>query len=90
MKIEMQVLYMLGDITAGPAFRFSQWLDLVRKRSARYRTSGFPRLHSMPSPSFRFLCIFIFLYCFFFFFFLSYFLSIAQVLGFLGNVTDIK
>jgi hypothetical protein len=70
MKIEMQVLYMLGDITAGPAFRFSQWLDLVRKRSARYRTSGFPRLHSMPSPSsFRFLCIFIFLYCFFFFFF---------------------
>ncbi|KAE8123795.1 hypothetical protein FH972_018720 [Carpinus fangiana] len=51
LTVTSRVLYMLGDITAGPAFRFSQWLDLVRKRSARYRTSGFPRLHSMPSPS---------------------------------------
>lgn len=38
----MQVLYMLGDITAGPAYRFAQWLELVRKRSSKYRSSGFP------------------------------------------------
>ncbi|KAK4395509.1 Dual specificity protein phosphatase PHS1 [Sesamum angolense] len=38
----MQVLYMLGDITAGPAYRFAQWLELVRKRSSKYRASGFP------------------------------------------------
>lgn len=37
---------MLGDIAAGPAYRFTQWLDLVRKRSATYGSSGFPhRLH---------------------------------------------
>lgn len=42
----LQVLYMLGDIAAGPAYRFTQWLDLVRKRSATYGSSGFPhRLH---------------------------------------------
>ncbi|XP_039163580.1 dual specificity protein phosphatase PHS1 isoform X3 [Eucalyptus grandis] len=35
-------LYMLGDITTGPAHRFSQWLELVRKRSGRCRSSGFP------------------------------------------------
>lgn len=50
---KMQVLYMLGDITAGPAYRFTQWLELVRKRSGKYRSSGFPnrpnRLDSMPS-----------------------------------------
>lgn len=44
---------MLGDITAGPAYRFTQWLELVRKRSIRYRSSGFPhcihRLDSMPT-----------------------------------------
>ncbi|GFP82630.1 dual specificity protein phosphatase phs1 [Phtheirospermum japonicum] len=34
---------MLGDITAGPAYRFAQWLELVRKRSSKYRASGFPR-----------------------------------------------
>ncbi|KDO51295.1 hypothetical protein CISIN_1g038745mg, partial [Citrus sinensis] len=47
-----RVLYMLGDITAGPAYRFTQWLELVRKRSAKYRSSGFPhrpyRLDTMP------------------------------------------
>lgn len=37
---------MLGDIASGPAHRFTQWLDLVRKRSATYGSSGFPhRLH---------------------------------------------
>ncbi|KAK4488935.1 hypothetical protein RD792_004725 [Penstemon davidsonii] len=45
----MQVLYMLGDITAGPAYRFAQWLELVRRRSSKYRASGFPhRTESMP------------------------------------------
>jgi hypothetical protein len=34
---------MLGDIAAGPAFRFTQWLQLVRKRTSNYRSSGFPR-----------------------------------------------
>ncbi|KAI3455141.1 hypothetical protein Pfo_011804 [Paulownia fortunei] len=40
--ISLSVLYMLGDITAGPAYRFAQWLELVRKRSSKYRASGFP------------------------------------------------
>jgi hypothetical protein len=31
---------MLGDITAGPAYRFAQWLELVRKRSDKYRAWG--------------------------------------------------
>ena len=47
----MQVLYMLGDFTAGPAFRFTQWLQLVRKRTANYRSSGFPHATTMPSTS---------------------------------------
>lgn len=47
----MQVLYVLGDLTSVPAFRFNQWLDLVRKRTATYRSSGFPRLHPMPTSS---------------------------------------
>lgn len=34
---------MLGDIAAGPAYRFTQWLEVVRKRSGKYRSSGFPR-----------------------------------------------
>lgn len=47
--VVLQVLYMLGDITAGPAYRFAQWLELVRKRSSKYRSSGFPRrADSMP------------------------------------------
>ncbi|KAL6576411.1 Very-long-chain (3R)-3-hydroxyacyl-CoA dehydratase [Orobanche hederae] len=37
-----RVLFLLGDITAGPAYRFAQWLELVRKRSSKYRASGFP------------------------------------------------
>ncbi|XP_061957498.1 dual specificity protein phosphatase PHS1-like isoform X2 [Populus nigra] len=51
--VTSRVLYMLGDITAGPAYRFAQWLELVRKRSDKYRASGFPRrpyrLETMPS-----------------------------------------
>ncbi|XP_028765235.1 dual specificity protein phosphatase PHS1 [Neltuma alba] len=44
-----RVLYMLGDIAAGPAFRFTQWLESVRKRTARNRPSGFPhRLTRLP------------------------------------------
>lgn len=49
----MQVLYMLGDIASGPAYKITQWLELVRKRSAKYHSSGFPRrplrLDTMPS-----------------------------------------
>lgn len=45
----IQVLYMLGDLTAGPAYRFTQWLELVRKRTSQYRSSGFP--HRPPSLS---------------------------------------
>ncbi|KAJ0248684.1 Dual specificity protein phosphatase PHS1 [Hirschfeldia incana] len=46
LTVTSRVLYMLGDIAAGPAYRFTQWLDLVRKRSATYGSSGFPhRLH---------------------------------------------
>ncbi|KAK9108594.1 hypothetical protein Syun_024605 [Stephania yunnanensis] len=41
-SVGSRVLYLLGDITAGPAYRFAQWLDSVRKRSGRYRSSGFP------------------------------------------------
>ncbi|XP_031277233.1 dual specificity protein phosphatase PHS1 isoform X1 [Pistacia vera] len=52
LTVTSRVLYMLGDITAGPAYRFTQWLELVRKRSGKYRSSGFPRrlhrLHTMP------------------------------------------
>lgn len=53
----MQALYMLGDITAGPAFRFTQWLHLVRKRTSKYRSSGFPHSPSttMASNNSRFL-----------------------------------
>ncbi|KAL9338187.1 hypothetical protein Peur_069956 [Populus x canadensis] len=53
LTVTSRVLYMLGDITAGPAYRFAQWLELVRKRSGKYRASGFPhrpyRLEAMPS-----------------------------------------
>ncbi|KAL5564852.1 hypothetical protein UlMin_028016 [Ulmus minor] len=55
LTVTSRVLYMLGDIAAGPAYRFTQWLELVRKRSAQYRTSGFPyrplRLDDMPSSA---------------------------------------
>ncbi|XP_022770901.1 dual specificity protein phosphatase PHS1-like isoform X2 [Durio zibethinus] len=53
LTVTSRVLYMLGDITAGSACGFTQWLELVRKRSGKYRSSGFPnrpnRLISMPS-----------------------------------------
>ncbi|KAJ9140104.1 hypothetical protein P3X46_030786 [Hevea brasiliensis] len=59
LTVTSRVLYMLGDITTGPAHRFAQWLELVRKRSGKYRTSGFPRsplgLQSMPSGAGDFL-----------------------------------
>uniref|UniRef100_A0A5B7B862 Putative dual specificity protein phosphatase PHS1 n=2 Tax=Davidia involucrata TaxID=16924 RepID=A0A5B7B862_DAVIN len=42
LTVTSRVLYMLGDITTGPAYPFTQWLELVRKRSGRYRLSGFP------------------------------------------------
>lgn len=41
LTVTSRVLYMLGDITSGPAYRFVQWLELVRKRS-KHRSSGFP------------------------------------------------
>jgi len=47
----MQALYMLGDITAGPAFKFTQWLQLVRKRTAKHRPSGFPHRNSIRMSS---------------------------------------
>ncbi|XP_004501744.1 dual specificity protein phosphatase PHS1-like [Cicer arietinum] len=50
LNVTSRVLYMLGDITAGPAFMFTQWLQSVRKRTSSYRSSGFPRSSStMPS-----------------------------------------
>ncbi|XP_021673387.2 dual specificity protein phosphatase PHS1 isoform X2 [Hevea brasiliensis] len=53
LTVTSRVLYMLGDITVGSAHRFAQWLELVRKRSGKYRASGFPRrphgLDTMPS-----------------------------------------
>ncbi|CAN1242187.1 Dual specificity protein phosphatase PHS1 [Linum perenne] len=55
LTVTSRVLYMLGDITAGPAYRFTQWLELVRKRSGRNRPPGFHhRLQSyqrMPSSA---------------------------------------
>ncbi|GER30223.1 dual specificity protein phosphatase family protein [Striga asiatica] len=42
LTVTSRVLFMLGDITAGPAYRFAQWLELVRRRSSKYRASGFP------------------------------------------------
>ncbi|KAF2311540.1 hypothetical protein GH714_024639 [Hevea brasiliensis] len=32
LTVTSRVLYMLGDITTGPAHRFAQWLELVRKK----------------------------------------------------------
>ncbi|CAN0915903.1 Dual specificity protein phosphatase PHS1 [Linum grandiflorum] len=53
LTVTSRVLYMLGDITAGPAYRFTQWLELVRKRNVgRNRPSGFhQRLLSNSMPS---------------------------------------
>ncbi|KAF5730993.1 hypothetical protein HS088_TW19G00596 [Tripterygium wilfordii] len=53
LTITSRVLYMLGDITAGSAYRFTKWLELVRKRSGKYRSSGFPhRPHGAVTMSF--------------------------------------
>ncbi|KAF5198108.1 Dual specificity protein phosphatase phs1 [Thalictrum thalictroides] len=38
--VSSRVLYLLGDITSGPAFRFAQWLDSVRSRSGKYQSIG--------------------------------------------------
>ncbi|KAM7276768.1 hypothetical protein ACFE04_018634 [Oxalis oulophora] len=46
LTVTSRVLYMLGDITAGPAYRFTQWLELVRNRSGKHRSSGFHRPHN--------------------------------------------
>ncbi|PRQ16875.1 putative phosphoric monoester hydrolase [Rosa chinensis] len=55
LTVTSRVLYMLGDIASGPAFKISQWLELVRKRSAKYHSSGFPRrplrLDTMPASA---------------------------------------
>lgn len=40
LTVTSRVLCMLGDITAGPAHRFTQWLALVRQR--RHRSSRIP------------------------------------------------
>ncbi|MED6194489.1 Very-long-chain (3R)-3-hydroxyacyl-CoA dehydratase [Stylosanthes scabra] len=52
LTVTSRVLYMLGDIASGPAFKFTQWLQLVRKRTSKFGPSGFPnRLSTMPSFS---------------------------------------
>ncbi|XP_042501057.1 LOW QUALITY PROTEIN: dual specificity protein phosphatase PHS1-like [Macadamia integrifolia] len=55
LTVSSRVLFLLGDITAGPAYRFTQWLELVRERSARHPSSSFPkhlsRLEAMPSSA---------------------------------------
>lgn len=61
----MQVLYMLGDIAAGPTYRFTQWLELVRKRSAKHRYSGFPRPPPRLDPMFSWFVSFLILLCIF-------------------------
>ncbi|XP_071709847.1 dual specificity protein phosphatase PHS1-like isoform X2 [Rutidosis leptorrhynchoides] len=48
LTVASRVLYMLGDIASGPAFRFTQWLELVRKRSGKYKSSGFPHRPQRP------------------------------------------
>jgi len=48
---------MLGDITAGPAFKFTQWLQLVRKRTAKHRSTGFPHRTSITMTSSSWLVI---------------------------------
>lgn len=60
-----QVLCMLGDITAGPAIMFTQWLQSVRKRTSSHRSSGFPRSSStLPFwfVSYYFLLVIIFIF----------------------------
>ncbi|XP_017436470.1 dual specificity protein phosphatase PHS1 isoform X1 [Vigna angularis] len=51
LTVTSRALYMLGDITAGPAFKFTQWLQLVRKRTAKHRPSGFPHRTSITMSS---------------------------------------
>ncbi|GAB4860357.1 Very-long-chain (3R)-3-hydroxyacyl-CoA dehydratase [Ancistrocladus abbreviatus] len=55
LTVTSRVLNMLGDLTTGPAYRFTQWLELVRKRTITARSSGFPprlpRPDAMPSSA---------------------------------------
>lgn len=55
---------MLGDIASGPAFKITQWLELVRKRSSKHHASGFPRrplrVDSMPPRLLLTLCYLVF------------------------------
>lgn len=48
------VSLLLGDLS-GPGQAFEKWLELVRKRSGKYRPSGFPhrqpKIEAMPSRS---------------------------------------
>ncbi|PNX54708.1 dual specificity protein phosphatase phs1-like protein [Trifolium pratense] len=50
LTVTSRVLYMLGDITAGPAHMFTQWVQSVRKRASNHRSSGFPRSSSSITP----------------------------------------
>ncbi|MCI12922.1 dual specificity protein phosphatase PHS1-like, partial [Trifolium medium] len=50
LTVTSRVLYMLGDITSGPALMFTQWVQSVRKRASNHRSSGFPRSSSAMTP----------------------------------------
>ncbi|KAL5974227.1 hypothetical protein ACLOJK_030891 [Asimina triloba] len=45
-----QVRFLLADIASVPGYRFVQWLELVRKRTSQYRSSGFPN-HPLRQPT---------------------------------------
>ncbi|KAL5983680.1 hypothetical protein ACLOJK_017771 [Asimina triloba] len=45
-----QVRFLLADIASVPGYRFIQWLELVRKRTSQYRSSGFPN-HPVRQPT---------------------------------------
>ncbi|KAG9459482.1 hypothetical protein H6P81_003990 [Aristolochia fimbriata] len=54
-RVPPPIFYLLGDVTPGPAYRFAEWLESVRKRSGMFRSSGFPnrppKLESVVSRS---------------------------------------
>ncbi|XP_022158997.1 dual specificity protein phosphatase PHS1 [Momordica charantia] len=50
LAVTSRVLHMFGDIAAGPAYSFSKWLELVRKRNGKHRPSAF---HNRPHPPFN-------------------------------------
>lgn len=56
----MQVPCMLGDITVGQAYQFTQWLELVRKRSSNHCSSGFPHWpHRVDTMLLRLIVLFL-------------------------------